>query len=221
MEKLKALPSLSDLAYERLRDSILNGYLQAGNIYIETNLAHELGISRTPVREALLRLASQGLVSFIPRKGVQISHFTVQDIDEVFEMRKAIEIASVEKLSQRAKVIDFSEADKALSDQTEAVKNLDKHAFLAADRRFHAAFAKLTGNRLFALALENLRDKIYVMSSEALTKKGRMKEVMEEHEKILKLIRQGRLVEVKHAMTLHLDRSRQALLDRHFPTPTR
>jgi len=90
---------LAKLAYEKLRDSILDGSLQPGEIYNEKNLAEELGISRTPVREALLELSAQGLVIFLPRRGLIIRHFTKRDIEEVFELRNVIEIAVVERVA--------------------------------------------------------------------------------------------------------------------------
>ena len=89
------------MAYNALRDAISNGNLRHDEIYNEIALAKELGISRTPVREALLELSSQELVTFLPRRGVIVNSFTDKDIEEVFELRKAIELAAVEKELRR------------------------------------------------------------------------------------------------------------------------
>jgi DNA-binding GntR family transcriptional regulator len=217
LQKLLEPPSLSSMAYDKLRESLLNGYLEPGKIYVETNLAKELGISRSPVREALLKLAAQGLVKFIPRKGVRITHYKIRDIEEVFEMRKAIELATVEKLCRLSKVLDFSAVERAFADQTEAAKKKDNVAFLSADREFHTALTSLTENSLFVQTQENLRDKFHVMAMEGLSKSGRTEEVLEEHRKIVEFVKEGVVQEAKQAMELHLDRSRQAVVDQYRP----
>jgi len=124
--KLKAIPQplpLSKLVYERLRNSILDGDLKPGEIYNEINLAKDFGISRTPVREALLELSAQGLVTFLPRRGVRINHFTRRDVEEVFELRKAIEIAVVEKISRRSQDVDLTKLERTLDNQLKAIKS--------------------------------------------------------------------------------------------------
>ncbi len=95
----KPLP-LAKIALKSLRDSILSGKLVPNETYNEIALAKKLGISRTPVREALLELSSQGLITFLPRVGVRINHFTEQDVKEIFELRKAIELFAVAKVSK-------------------------------------------------------------------------------------------------------------------------
>jgi DNA-binding GntR family transcriptional regulator len=215
LNKITGPPSLANLAYDKLRKSILDGELEPGKLYVEMNLARELGISRTPTREALLELSAQGLVTFLPRKGVVIKHFTARDVEEVFELRNLIEIATVEKVCQRAKVLDFSKVEKALTDQYEMAKKADTLGFIEADRAFHAQLAELAQNRLFIITQENLRDKIHVMATEGLKQPGRMEEVMKEHKKILESIRLDHVDEAKQAMDLHLDRSRQAVIEQY------
>ena len=81
-------PALAKIAYEALRDSILAGRLRSSEVYSEKVLADELGISKTPVREALLELSAQGLVQFLPRRGVRVTHFSKKDAQEVFVCAK-------------------------------------------------------------------------------------------------------------------------------------
>ena len=103
MAKLRSINQplpLAKMAYEALRDSILAGELISGEVYNEMALAKELGISRTPVREALLELSTRGLVSFLPRRGVIVKRYTKRDVEEIFELRKAIELAAVEKVAK-------------------------------------------------------------------------------------------------------------------------
>ena len=110
-------PRLAKMAYERLRDSILNGQLEPGQIYNEMALAKELGISRTPVREALLEFSAQGLITFLPRKGVVIKHYTRKDVIEIFELRRVVELTAIEKVAKADPPLDLSRIEKYLEDQ--------------------------------------------------------------------------------------------------------
>ncbi len=177
--KLRAIRQplpLAKIAYERLRDSILNGDLKPGEIYKEMNLARDFGISRTPSREGLLELSVHGLVTFLPRRGVKINHFTRRDVEEVFELRKAIELAIVEKISPGSTDINLAKLEKTFDSQVMAMKRGDRVAFLDEDRVFHATLAKLTQNHRLVSILENIRDMVHMMGLEALTRSGRMEE---------------------------------------------
>lgn len=214
--KLRAIRQpipLAKLAYQRLRYSILSGDLKPGEIHNEMNIAKDLGISRTPVREALLELSVQGFVTFLPRRGVRINHFTKRDVEEVFELRKAIELAVVEKISRHATEVDLTKLEVALSSQLEAMKNEDYGVFLEADRAFHTTLTKFTQNRRLISIFGNIRDMIQMMGAEALARQGRMEEVIEEHRSVLDFIRQSREIEARQAMEYHLDRSREAVLE--------
>jgi len=212
MKSITQPQPLTKLAYDRLRNSILNGSLKAGEIYNEMKLAKELGISRTPVREALLQLSVQGLVSFLPRRGVLISCFTKRGFEEAFELRKAIERAVMDKIASHLDQLDFSKIDNAINSQKTAAEKGDKMAFLNADRAFHNAFANMAGNQLMVNVMENLRDIIHQMGAEGLTQSGRMDEVLDEHSKVVELLRENRGEEAKKAMAYHLDRSMAIVL---------
>jgi DNA-binding GntR family transcriptional regulator len=204
---------LARLAYEALRDSILSGHLAPGNIVNEMALAKELGISRTPVREALLELSSQGLVEILPRKGIRIKYFTERDVNEVCDIRELIELAVVEGLARKGAGRSLKRLESALEQQRQAVTDGDMVGFLEADRRFHMALTGLTDNRRLRKILENLGDLIHVMGNEGLTRAGRVAEVLEEHLNVVDCLKQGKIGEAKEAMRLHLQKSRNAILE--------
>ncbi len=204
---------LARLAYEALRDSILSGHLAPGNIVNEMALAKELGISRTPVREALLELSSQGLVEILPRKGIRIKYFTERDVNEVCDIRELIELAVVEGLARKSAGRSLKRLESALEQQRQAVTDGDMVGFLEADRRFHMALTGLTDNRRLRKILENLGDLIHVMGKEGLTRAGRVAEVLDEHLNVVDCIKQGKIGEAKEAMRLHLQKSRNAILE--------
>lgn len=203
--------SLSKMAYHALRNVILEGHLKRGEIYSEMALAKELGISRTPVREALLELSSKDLVTFLPRRGVIVNSFTDQDIEEVFELRKAIELAAVEKVCGLSSACDFSKMQETIDKQRDAAKVLDYKAFIQWDRKFHTLFCELMGNRRILAILENIRDIVHLMGWQAMIVDGRLKTVIEEHKNVLDEVSDGKTESARHAMVNHLEMSKNAV----------
>lgn len=211
LQKLEQPMPLAKMAYETLRDSILSGHLKPGEVYNEMVLAKELGISRTPIREALLEISSHGLVTYLPRKGVQINHPTKRDVEEIFELRKAIELTAVEKVAKASPPHDFSKIEKSLEDQRKALKKKNFVDFLEADRTFHTTFSEMTNNRRFLAIIENIRDMMHLVGVQALGIEGRGEEVIDEHEKVLAAVKLGKAGKAKRAMNDHLDRSKEAV----------
>ena len=210
---LKQPESLARMAYEAIRKSILTGQWKIGELYNEKAIAADLGISRTPVREALLELSAQDLIIFLPRRGLMVNRFTRRDVDEIFELRKAIELAAVEKISLASPPFDLFEIEESLLQQRKAAKEKDYLAFMEADRMFHTRFSELTNNRRLIAILENLRDMIHVMGAKALALEGRALKVIEEHQAIFEAVRKGNFEEARKAMAIHLDQSKGAVVE--------
>ena len=198
---------LAKIAYERLRASILTGELGQDELHNEMVLAKQLGSSRTPVREALLELSSQGLVSFLPRKGVVVNQFTRQDVEEVFELRWVIELYAIEKVAKASASYDLSKIDKAIEDQRKAVKQKDIIGYLKANAIFHR-----TNNRRFTAIFENISDMIQLMSIQGSVG-DRVHETIPEHEKILEAVKQGNPPKAIKAMENHLHQFRKVVLE--------
>ncbi len=216
MPKLQSLnkpESLAKMARDALLDSILSGHLKLDEVYNEMALAKDLGISRTPVREALLELSVQGLVRFIPRKGVVINRFTETDVAEIFELRKALETAIVERVARNDPPVNMAVIERTLTDQRTAFEKRDYRAFLDADRAFHIEFCRLTQNRRMQAILENLRNMIHLMGTQALQLEGRGETVLAEHEAIIEAARQKDPEAARNAMLHHLDNSESAVLE--------
>lgn len=210
---LKQPESLAKMAYEAIRQSILSGQWKIGELYNEKAIAADLGISRTPVREALLELASQDLIIFLPRRGLMVNRFTRRDVDEIFELRKAIELAAVEKITLASPPFDLFEIEESLLKQRKSAKEKDYLAFMEADRLFHTSFSELTNNRRLIAILENIRDMIHVMGAKALALEGRALEVIEEHQAIFEAVRRGNAEKARNAMAYHLDLSKGAVVE--------
>jgi DNA-binding GntR family transcriptional regulator len=210
LQELSKPESLTKIAYDAIHSSILSGQLTVDVVYKEKNIAEDLGISRTPVREALLALSAEGLITFLPRKGLVVNKFSKQDIEEIFEIRESIELASVKKICRNHTLLDFSQLrngfekhKKSLSARPDATK------FMNLDRAFHMAISELVGNSRLVSIMNNVSDKVHLMGLRALSTEGRMEEVIEEHRKIVEAIENGWEKEALALMEYHLYRSKK------------
>ncbi|MBU1343674.1 MAG: GntR family transcriptional regulator [Proteobacteria bacterium] len=211
LNKINKPEALAKTAYRILRRSILTNDLTVGVVYNEKSLANDLGISRTPVREALLELSSKRLVKFLPQKGVIINVFSNKEIDDVFEIRTALEVFSIKKICLSYKTLDISHLTKDLNDQKNAARLKNKLEFMEADRSFHIGFSRLAQNNYLEDMMQDIRDIMHLMGFRALDIEGRIKEVVIEHENILNAIVKGDVSLAKEHMTHHLEVSKKAV----------
>ncbi len=217
LEPVDQPESLKQIAYRALHRALITGELQPGEIYKEKELATMLGISRTPVREALLELSAKGLVKFLPRKGIQITQFNLQDLNEIFELRKALELLSIEKVAVLITQKDLQTLQHVLDAQRKSAENKDFMEFLQHDRAFHTLISELTNNRRLVNNLENIRDLIHLMGAHALSAEGRLEEVIEEHEAVFASLSAADRESARKNMDYHLERSRKKAETILFP----
>jgi DNA-binding GntR family transcriptional regulator len=211
LNKITKPEPLAKTALKALRHSILSDELTTGVVYNEQSLAKDLGISRTPVREALLELSSKRLVKFLPQKGVIINVFSDDEIDDVFEIRTALEVFSIKKICLNIEVLDMSHLETYLAEQEKAALTKDRVEFMEADRRFHIKFSCLTRNNYLIDTMQSIRDIMHLMGFKALDIKGRMQAIVKEHEKILAAISKGDVQKAMEQMQYHLEVSRDAV----------
>lgn len=211
LNRIRKPDPLAKAALKALRQSILSNELTSGVVYNEKSLAKDLGISRTPVREALLELSSKRLVKFLPQKGVLVNTFSPKDIEEVFEIRAALEVFSIKKICPKIQTINLSIFEDYLNEQKEAVKNDDPQQFLVADQRFHFGFTKLTNNTYLIDTMHDIRDIMHLMGFKALGLEGRMNEALLEHENIFKAVATGDITKAMSLMEYHFEYSQKAV----------
>jgi DNA-binding GntR family transcriptional regulator len=136
---------LSDQAYLALRGMIVRGALAPGSQIVEPRLAEELGISRTPLREALLRLAEEGLVDVFPQSGSYVAPIRVEAVTEAQFVREHLECALIREAAERVDPRALAELHRNLAQQDEAQRRHDADAFYELDEALHAAFAECAG----------------------------------------------------------------------------
>lgn len=208
---LKRAQSLKDMAYGQVKALLRTGKMEAATIFSANQLADSLGVSRTPVREALLQLSSEGFLTALGSKGFQVRIFTEKEIADTFEAREAIEAWVVQRLAARD---DFETAplDEAAARMERAAEANDADAFMEADAAFHLCLVHALDNHLLTAQMENIRDRISLLGRRALAVQGRMKEVLEEHRRIVEAIRARDASAGARQMSEHLEATRKRLL---------
>ncbi|GAA4338408.1 GntR family transcriptional regulator [Pigmentiphaga soli] len=156
------VPTLVEQAYKAMRQRILDNVWQPGFQALEQELALQLGMSRTPVREAVIRLQNEGLVEVIPRRGVRVLPVSSQDMEEIYAILTALECLAAETVARRK---PSSQELKPLRDATtrmeKALARNDLEAWARADEDFHYALVSLSGNRHLLSAVMGYRDRVY------------------------------------------------------------
>lgn len=203
--------SLKDQTYEILRSSIITGRLEPGRLHNEKDLARRLGVSRTPVREALLDLSKEGMIVFVPRKGIKIRKITHKDVSDVMELRRIIEGYIIESCSSQLTPEDLKRIGKIIEKQMAMGRKGDRKRYVEADRKFHMFLASKIGNRQLQNVMENLRDLLHFMAIKAIAYKERMEQVLKEHERIWAALKNRDQKKAREAMLLHLDTTEKIL----------
>jgi DNA-binding GntR family transcriptional regulator len=209
--KILGAPALYEQVAERLRTRIFAHELPPGGWIDEQALALEYGISRTPLREALKVLASEGLVVLKPRRGCYVTQLSEQDIDEVFPVMALLEGQVAAEAARRITSADFTRL-AAIHDDLEkhaAANNADR--FFEANQRFHAALQEIAGNRYLAHLIDDARKVIKLTRRDSLRLEGRLKQSLAEHRDILEAVRQKDAALAGRCMHEHLLSGRAAL----------
>jgi DNA-binding GntR family transcriptional regulator len=212
-------PSLVESAYRTIRARILDNAWPPGHRALEQALALELGMSRTPVREALIRLANEGLVEVIPRHGMRVLPVSADDMREIYEVLTALEAMAAELVVRRKPAAaELKPLVEASRDMARAVKADDLDAWAAADERFHTHLVNLSGNRLLIEAVQNCWDRAHRARMVTLRMRPKPTHSTREHLEVVERIRAGDARGAFEAHRAHRERgSREllAILERH------
>ncbi len=179
---------LRDVVFYTLRQAILKGELKPGERLMEMQLANQLGVSRTPIREAIRKLELEGLVLMIPRRGAVVAKITEKDLRDVLEVRTSLEKLAIELACQRMPDETISDLRQALEAFKEALKKEDLTAQAEKDEQFHDVIFKSTGNQRLIQMLNNLREQMYRYRLEYLKDSSAHERLVEEHEAIIQAL---------------------------------
>ncbi len=180
---------LRDVVFNTLRQAILRGELKPGERLMEIQLANKLGVSRTPIREAIRKLELEGLVLMIPRKGAEVAEIREKGLRDVLEVRKALEELSVQLACDRITPEQISELEKAAAEFGRASKYEDVTEIAQADVKFHDVIYQASDNQRLMQLLNNLGEQMYRYRVEYLKNAAVFGQLVEEHEKLIRHIK--------------------------------
>ncbi len=210
----RARTSLVEQAYQAIRGRILDNVYPPGHQALESDLADQLGISRTPVREALIRLHKEGLVEVVPRHGMRVLPVSPADMAEIYTVLTALECAAAELVAARGPgERELKPLTEATRDMDRALKADDLDAWAAADERFHRTLAELAGNRMLLETIGNFWDRAHRARMVTLRLRPKPVNSTREHTLLVERLRAGDAggaVEVNRA---HRARASRELLD--------
>lgn len=205
--------SLVDEAYEQIRRRILDNAWPPGHRALEQEVALALGMSRTPVREALLRLQADGLVEVIPRHGMRVLPVSPDDMREIYQILTALECMAAELLAER------KPTDKVLQPLVVASKAMDKalkaedlDAWAAADERFHAHLVELCGNRQLQATALNYWDRAHRARMFTLRLRPKPANSTKEHMQMVERLRAGDAAGAAAVTRAHRERASRELV---------
>ncbi len=204
---------LRDVVFQTLRRDILTGEIQPGERLLELHLADRLGVSRTPIREAIRMLELEGLVTMIPRRGAVVAQISTKGLRDVLEVRRALDDLALQLACER-----ITEADKkALRDAcvrfAEVTASQDPVEIAAADVAFHDIIVKASANDRLIQMVGNLSQQMYRYRLECIKDVTQHARLISEHEEILRCIETGDSVAGVAAAHTHIYNQEQAVLN--------
>lgn len=203
----------SDSAYEALREEILHWRLQPGTALSEIDLAERLGVSRTPLRAALARLALEGLVDTTRGRTGVVSDVSVASIRDLFELREALETHAARLAARRGEPEVFDALATRFADAPELLRTAGIDAYYALVAEFDAALDAALGNAVYRGALDGVRLHLARARRIATDNPARLERSAEEHRLICTAIRDGDVALAASATTVHLQASLTTILD--------
>ena len=209
---IEAPPSLTEQAVQAIRRDILTARLAPGAALSESGLAAALSLGKAPVRAALARLADEGLVAAVPRRGWMVGLVTIRDIHEVFDLRLLLEPEAARRAAGRIDTGAMMRLDAVCAAGYQPDDGDSAAEFLAANRAFHVAVAELSGNARLARLLGRLLDESTRMLVLGLRRRDRTGEMAHEHQALIEAMALGRAEEAARIMHEQVDASRRMVL---------
>ena len=203
---------LRDVVFNTLRRAILTGQLKPGERLMEVHLANKLGVSRTPIREAIRKLELEGLVIMIPRRGAEVARITEKSLKDVLEVRRALDALSVELACDRITEEDMKRLLQACQDFEKASKGKDASVIAKADVALHDIIVEATGNQRLAQLVNNLSEQMYRYRFVYIKEESKHDMLVAEHREIYESIASRDKERAARAAKLHIDNQEKSII---------
>ena len=210
--KLDSYQPLREVVCETLRNAIVAGILQPGERLMEIQVAEELGVSRTPVREAIRKLELEGFVVMIPRRGTYVSDLSIKDITEVFEVRTSLDILAAGLAAERITEEELEQMERLLVEIGGYIEENDMEKIVEADSQFHDILYRASRNERLVGIINNLREQLTRFRSLSMSYPGRLKAMFAEHTRMVESLGQRNVALAQQLAGEHMVNAEQVLL---------
>lgn len=202
---------LRDVVFKTLRQGILTGELKPGERLMEIHLANRLGVSRTPIREAIRKLELEGLVIMIPRRGAEVAQITEKNLQDVLEVRRELDAFAAKLACQRMNEEQMSQLKEAAEAFEKAIETKDATVIAKADVAFHDIILKSTENDRLIQLVNNLAEQVYRYRFEYVKDKTSHNRLIEEHRNIYESIVNRDEAAAAMAVGAHVDNQEKSI----------
>jgi DNA-binding GntR family transcriptional regulator len=210
--------SLREQAHQAIRTSIVTGDMQVGRVYSVPVLADQLGVSPTPVREAMLDLVKERLLEPVRNKGFRVPALSDAGLEDIFEIRLLLEAATMRRIARPMPGRQRDKFARLVAEMERRAQAADLTGFLEADRRFHLGLLALIGNQRLVEIVGSLRDQARLYGLADLARAGSLTASATEHIGILDAIAQGEGARAESLMRRHLEHTRGVWAGRSEPS---
>ncbi|ATW26978.1 GntR family transcriptional regulator [Candidatus Formimonas warabiya] len=210
---LESYKPLREIVFETIREAIISGHLKPGERLMEVQLAEEMGVSRTPVREAIRKLELEAFVVMVPRKGAYVAGISLKDIADVFEVRAAMDSLAAGLAAERITDEELESLERALVSYTESSDQNDLDDSVYRDTSFHDIIYQASRNERLIQIVNNLREQIQRFRATSLAFPGRMKIAVDEHKKIVEALSERNIALSQSLAQEHVENAENSMLE--------
>lgn len=210
--KLDSYKPLRELVCENIRQAIIDGTFRPGERLMEIQMADEMGVSRTPVREAIRKLELEGFVVMIPRRGTYVADISIKDIAEIYEVRTCLDVLAAGLAAERITDEELEILNGYLREIGQHAANMDMNKIVEVDTAFHDVLYNASRNERLCSIINNLREQLTGIRARSMSYPGRLVETMDEHRYLVDAIEARDVERAQHAARVHIENAEHTLL---------
>lgn len=210
--KLDSYKPLRELVCENIRQAIIDGTFSPGERLMEIQLADEMGVSRTPVREAIRKLELEGFVVMIPRRGTYVADISIRDITEIYEIRTCLDVLSAGLAAERITDEELEALNRLLVEIGQYIAENNMEKIVEADTAFHDILYQASRNERLRSIINNLREQLTGIRGRSMSYPGRLVETMDEHRALVDSIATRDVERAQNAARVHIENAEHTLM---------
>lgn len=210
--KLDSYKPLRELVCENIRQAIIDGTFSPGERLMEIQLADEMGVSRTPVREAIRKLELEGFVVMIPRRGTYVADISIKDLTEIYEVRTCLDVLAAGLAAERITDEELEILNGYLFEIGQHIANMDIERIVEVDTAFHDVLYTASRNERLRSIINNLREQLTGIRGRSMSYPGRLVETMDEHRNLVEAIAARDVERAQHAARVHIENAEHTLI---------